>query len=215
MEYSKHLGGVRDARRADAVKVSAQLFIENGIENVRMTDIAKRAEIGVASLYRYFSTKQSLAIEAACYLWNEELKLFEGVFDSEYYTAKSGSEQINELMKVFRVMLEGHTDFLRFVADFDRYVINEKISSVDLQQYEQSVMNVYMLFDSAYKKGIEDGTLRSDVDIRLFYNTVTHSLMSLSQKLCGGAILQNDFINNGVNEINTLIASFMSYAERR
>ena len=37
-----------------------ELFSKEGIDNVTMNNIADKAEIGVASLYRYFSTKEEL-----------------------------------------------------------------------------------------------------------------------------------------------------------
>ena len=38
------------------------LCSEKGIDTITMTDIASTAEIGVASLYRYFATKDEIAI---------------------------------------------------------------------------------------------------------------------------------------------------------
>ena len=58
------------------VEVSARLFLENGIASVKMTDIARECGVGVATLYRWFGTKNSLAITAMTYLWNELHKMF-------------------------------------------------------------------------------------------------------------------------------------------
>ena len=49
-------------RTEQAVTVSAQLFLKNGIEAVKMTDIAEASGIGVATLYRYFGTKIGITI---------------------------------------------------------------------------------------------------------------------------------------------------------
>ena len=39
------------------------------IASVKMTDIADAAGMGVATLYRHFSTKTSIAVEAATLMW--------------------------------------------------------------------------------------------------------------------------------------------------
>ena len=49
---------LKNKRFEKAVEVSAQLFLKNGIEAVKMTDIADECGIGVATLYRYFGTKK-------------------------------------------------------------------------------------------------------------------------------------------------------------
>ena len=43
---------LKDLREESIVYVAAELFLQDGIEEVKMTDIAARAEVGVASLYR-------------------------------------------------------------------------------------------------------------------------------------------------------------------
>ena len=55
----------RDGRIQAIIECTFGLFSENGIENISMNDIAAASKIGVASLYRYFQTKEELAIEVA------------------------------------------------------------------------------------------------------------------------------------------------------
>ena len=43
------------------VAVAAQLFLRDGVEQVKMTDIAREAGVGVATIYRHFQTKTRLA----------------------------------------------------------------------------------------------------------------------------------------------------------
>ena len=46
---------------------AAALFLRDGIEAVRMTDIAEASGVGVATLYRHFATKLRIAREIAAY----------------------------------------------------------------------------------------------------------------------------------------------------
>ena len=42
------------------VEKAAEIFCAQGIDNTKVTDIAKAADVGVASVYRYFKTKSEL-----------------------------------------------------------------------------------------------------------------------------------------------------------
>ena len=137
---SKNLKNKRILR---AVSVGAELFMERGIENVRMTDIADESGIGVATLYRYFGTKTSIAIEVMTFLWRDLKSLFSGVFDSPAFTSQTGIKQLGDLMKMFIVLYSGHRDFMKLLGEFDRFVIHENVPREQLVKYEESVINFY------------------------------------------------------------------------
>ena len=67
-----------DARenRARVLTVARELFAERGLE-VPMAAIARRAGVGVATLYRRFPTKESLVLEA----FAEQFAICQGVID--------------------------------------------------------------------------------------------------------------------------------------
>ena len=61
--------GQKNARIERILLAAFSLFSHNGFDAIAMTDIAKDAEIGVASLYRYFATKDEIAIRTAMWAW--------------------------------------------------------------------------------------------------------------------------------------------------
>ena len=192
MEYKKFLENAKNDRMNVAVEAAAKLLLERDVNELKMNDIAEECEIGVASLYRYFGTKSELVIKAGCLLWRSVKSLFDGVFESEYYTDKTGIEKLRELMKVIKVLYISHKDFLRFLDSFDRYILNEPVSAESLEGYRASIMDFYPLFEDAYRCGTEDGTLRTDIDFETMYLAVTHSLMQLSEKFARGGIFKGE-----------------------
>lgn len=211
-KYGDILKDVRSDRMEAAIETAAELYLEKGIDEVKMTDIADKCGLGVASLYRYFGTKQGFTVKVAAHIWNRQMSLFEGVYDSEYYRSKSGIAQIEELLKVFNVLYQAHSGFLCFVAAFDAYIIREGLTSSELCEYNSAVLNTMSLMDKAIKKGIADGTVRSDVDSNLFYFTVTHSLMSLCQKLASADhLLDSDDLVNSSDEVLLAIKMYVNY----
>ena len=75
---------LRSKRIERAVEISAEMFLKNGIEAVKMTDIAKQCGFGVATLYRYFGTKNGITIAAMTYLWDELNKMFSGITSRDF-----------------------------------------------------------------------------------------------------------------------------------
>ena len=150
MNYDEMLHSIRDERISLAISTCAEMYIEQGIDPVKMTDVAARCQIGVASLYRYFGTKQRFTIKVASYIWERQMALFEGIYDSAYYREKTGIEQIEELLKVFHALLRGHRKFLRFVAAFDAYVLRESIPVDQLTEYEGVVLNSMPYMEAAF-----------------------------------------------------------------
>ncbi|MCR4639120.1 TetR/AcrR family transcriptional regulator [Ruminococcus sp.] len=205
---------LKNQRFDKAVEVSAQLFLKNGIESVKMTDIAEESGIGVATLYRYFGTKNGITIAAMTYMWNELNKMFSGIFESEVFLAQSGIKQVSDLMRMFIVLYEAHPGFMRLLSEFDLMLISEDIPKHELKNYEKSIINFYPVFERAYMTGISDGTVREIQNIRLFYLSYAHTLMELSKKLIQGELLPGDDFSHAVDELGTIIETAVFFLRK-
>jgi AcrR family transcriptional regulator len=205
---------LKNKRYEKAVEVSAQLFLKNGIDSVKMTDIADECGIGVATLYRWFGTKNGITIEAMTYMWNELNKMFSGIFESEVFLSQSGIKQLNDLMRMFIVLYEAHPGFMRLLSEFDLLLISEDIPKKDLKEYERSIINFYPVFENSYMMGIADGTVREIPDIRMFYLSFAHTLMELSKKLIQGELLPNDDFSHAEEELSMIIEAAVFFLRK-
>src|SRR5574344_804347 len=104
----------KNARLNHILECTYELF-SHGIETVTMNQIAQNAEIGVASLYRYFSTKEFLAIECASYAWNLEAEKFNTAFDYEAYEKLTGYMQLEFSLRLFPKFFTTEGKFFRFI----------------------------------------------------------------------------------------------------
>ena len=205
---------LKNKRFEKAVEVSAQLFLKNGIESVKMTDIADECGIGVATLYRYFGTKNGITIAAMTYMWNELNKMFSGIFESKVFLSQTGIKQINDLMRMFAVLYQAHPGFMRLLAESDLLLSSEDIPKKDLKDYEKSIINFYPIFERAYMTGISDGTVREIPDVRLFYLSYAHTLMELSKKLIQGELLPGDDFSHAEQELETIIDTAVFFLKK-
>ena len=198
-----------------AVLTAAQLFLERGIEEIKMTDIADTSGVGVATLYRYFGTKPLMVTEVMTYLWDEVNELFAGIFDTREFMQQEGIKQISDLMRMYLVLYEAHSDFMRLLGEFDTYIIREQIAKEDLIKYESSIINFYPVLVRAYEKGLKDGSVRRVDNFKMYYLTYAHALLEMCKKFVKGEILPSDRNEYAVTELELLIESGVSFFSTR
>ncbi|MDD3430154.1 MAG: helix-turn-helix domain containing protein [Oscillospiraceae bacterium] len=211
MAQQNAVKSILEIRVEQAVLIAAELFLKRGIDNVKMTDVAEAGGIGVATLYRYFGTKTTLVLRVGAMLWQDAHSLFAQVFNDDAYGAATGLQQIEQLLGVFRTLYCNHSDFLRFVHEFDSFVVNNKVEQEQLKEYEANVTDFYPIMARAYQKGCEDQTVEVQQNFHRIYCMWTHALMSMSQKFIMGDILSTDSTEENTAEIDLFIKMAMKF----
>ena len=202
---------LRTKRIERAVEISAEMFLKNGIESVKMTDIADACGVGVATLYRYFGTKTAITIAAMAHLWTRLRGTYENVFESENFLKQPGIKRLSDLMHMYLVLYDTHRDLMKLVGEFDLMLQRENVPKAALFEYERSIVNFYPYIEAAYLAGTADGTVRKDVDFKLFYLTYGHSMLQLCKKMLGGELLPSDDFSAGRAELEMLANIAVSY----
>ena len=199
--------GQKNARIERIVLAAFSLFSHNGFDAIAMTDIAKEAEIGVASLYRYFETKDEIAIRTAMWAWESQKKLIMPILNDTGYYTKSGIEELEEIFDLFCKLFQNEPDFFRYIYFFDAYIVCQKIDSERLIPYQEVIQSVQTVIGNAIHKGIEDGSISKkykDNEKQLYFSLM-HTLFSVSQKLSlTGKMLKMDETNDGVQQLKLL-----------
>ena len=204
----------KSRRIEHAVEISAEMFLKRGIDAVKMTDIADACGVGVATLYRYFGTKTSITIAAMTHLWSSLKHTYDKVFETETFQRQPGIKRLNDLMRMYLLLFDSHGAFMRLVGEFDLMLQSEDISKESLYEYERSIINFYPYMESAYQAGVQDGTVRSDVDFKLFYLTFGHSMLELCKKLLRGELLPSDDFSAAKEELSMLVNIAVSYLRK-
>ena len=199
--------GQKNARIERILLAAFSLFSHNGFDAIAMTDIAKEAEIGVASLYRYFETKDEIAIRTAMWAWESQKKLIMPILNDTGYYTKSGIEELEEIFDLFCKLFQNEPDFFRYIYFFDAYIVCQKIDSERLIPYQEVIQSVQTVIGNAIHKGIEDGSISKDYkdNEKQLYFSLMHTLFSVTQKLSlTGKMLKMDETNDGVQQLKLL-----------
>lgn len=206
-KYNEEKDELKNARMNRILSAAFDLFSVTGIDNVAMTDIAKKAEIGVASLYRYYETKDEIAIRTIIWAWENQKEQLMPFLQVKDFDSLSGLEQVKKELSLYINLFETQTAFLRFIYFFDSFAVRTQIDQKRLKDYEAMIGTVQKIVVDSISKGIADGTIKEEYkdQEQSLYFTLTHSMFSAAQKLSlSGNMLSMDSMNNYKKELETL-----------
>ena len=189
---------LKDAKVNFLVDMATDLFMSRSIQEVTIRDIAISAQVGEATIYRYFGKKQELVVQAA-------MKL-QGIVSSGYFQLDSkmnGYQKLEAFYSSYLDIFNHHRDFYKFLSEFDAYMSVENKDI--LNPYEDAIDQYKSAFMNAYEQGLKDGSVKAQENIDLFYFSTTHSILELCKKLALKAVLNQDLAIEKLGEVRCLI----------
>ncbi len=158
-------------KREKILSVAVNEFAYNGFNNANINTIAKKAEVSVGSLYKYFDTKTDLFLTSVNYaLQNLEI-IMETIVESQ-------EDVMIKLEKLVRVAIE----FSRRNSVLIK-LYNEVTSESNAEVVKKIAEHVESITSQAYKKAIIDGQvageIRGDIDPGMAAFFVDNLLMNI------------------------------------
>jgi AcrR family transcriptional regulator len=196
---------LKDAQDQYVVECAAELFMQHGIDGVKMVDIARAAGVGVATVYRHFSTKVHVASLAAELLWEKFNERLHELVESDWFLQLNGLGRLQALLEGYCDAYSEQRSFVKFIDEFDRLILAGELSEEELEQYGRQIDSFYVIFEDAYAMGRQDGSIRRGIDFRRFYVALAHALMGVAQKLGRGEIIPSDDFSCGVEELRGIV----------
>ena len=190
---------LKEAKVNFIIDIATDLFMCRSVSEVTIKDIAVSAQVGEATIYRYFGNKQNLVMQTAMKL---QAIVSEGFFRLE--KGKNGYEKLALFYESYFDIFKKHPDFYKFLNDFDAYIAVEQ--SDDMNPYESAIDQYKVFYMDAYKLGLKDGSVKEQKNIEMFYFSSTHALLELCKKLAfKKAVLNQDTKIEKDSEIQCLI----------
>lgn len=152
--------GAKERNKNYVLEKAKEVFLERGITGVSMADIAKEADFGVASVYRYFGNRKALIMECAVSIWQDKRDKLRVVYEKNL--SESGFEQIVVLTKYFSWLVVNEKSFSKFLLSLDSFLMTEDATREERKEYDAILFEIYKMFEDAYKTGLSDirsGTL--------------------------------------------------------
>ena len=190
---------LQEAKINFIVEIATSLFMEKSINDVTIKDIALKAGVGEATIYRYFSKKETIILACVMSLQNK--------VSSNYFNLSKGTtgfEKIEIFYNSYLEIFKSNPDYYYFIREFDAFMYTQ--NPAILKEYEKGIDSYRSIFIEAYELGLKDGTIKKIDNIDVFYYSTTHSLLELCKKLSiRKALLTQDSAVEKTDEIQCLI----------
>ena len=175
----------KEVTRQRILEAGFRLFAEKGIDKVTMTDVAQEAGIGVATVYRYYSTKAALATGISARTW-EQFAI--PVIREAERRSMTAAEEFSYFLDSFLDLYRKRKDLLRYNQFFNNYIQHEQSTAEAMQPFNDVMTQVAGRFHVMYEKGRRDGTLRTDVPENEMFFASLHLMLAAVARYAAGLV---------------------------
>ena len=164
--------------RLHIIREATRMFVEEGLKNVRMDDIARRLGISKRTIYELFANKEELINECADqYFIESENHFLQNVTDNENII-----QQIIFILRQSGQFMDQNPSLIQSLQKFYPHIYRQTV----IKHYEKGVEMMY----TGMRKGIEQGLLLENFDVDLAVSIFTHQMYGLSGFLTEGKFSQ-------------------------
>ena len=175
-------------RRDLMLETGFRVFAKKGIEGVTLQEVADACGIGIATLYRYFSTKLAFVIEIGTRKWNEYYKEVEAEFSRRGGDKMNAAEELDFYLSSYIVLYREHRDILAFNQNFNSYIIHEAATPAQLRDYMNAIEAFSVKFHKMYEKGRIDGSIATDEPERSMFVSTMHIMLAVAARFAQGVV---------------------------
>lgn len=180
------------ARRALFLETGFRVFAERGIEAVSMQEVAEASGLGVATLYRYFSTKTVFVLAIGAKKWEEFFEVVEAEYARRGGELMNAAEELDFYLSMYILLYREYRDILRFNQNFNGYILHEHVAPEQLAGYLEAVGPFTRKFHRLYEKGLRDGTIRTDESEQTMFNATMHIMLAVCGRFAQGLLYGGD-----------------------
>ncbi len=154
----------KEIRKKDIIDAAERVFFTKGYENSSMDEVAKEAEFSKRTLYVYFSSKEQIYFEIMIRGYRVLIEMLEQSFREE--NPQTAASELRCIFFTFFSFSEKHSHYFNALMDYETKDSDEQTNVSDDSKKECYLLGekVYGYLVSAIDKGIEEGTLRKDLD---------------------------------------------------
>jgi TetR/AcrR family transcriptional regulator len=150
----------KEHRREEILDAAQRVFFEKGLVVATMDEIAETAELSKGTLYLYYKSKEDLYL--AVMMRGTEL-----LFDMFAEVVKKGASVTETLIRLGDAYIEyfnNHKNYFRMLDFLQTPQFHKQVSEGMKQSCEALNQDIWDLVNNLLKRGIEEGTVRPDLN---------------------------------------------------
>ena len=150
----------KEQRKNDIIDAAERVFFKKGHEYATMDDVAHEAELSKGTLYLYFKNKEDLYL--AIHLRGN--KILHSLFEKAVKKEKSGIEKTRSIGTAYIEYFNKYPDYFNAMLYYESHDIDfADKDSIAAECLVEGKTTMELLINSI-ETGIEDGSIRSDID---------------------------------------------------
>lgn len=175
-------------KRKEFIATGYRLYVEKSIEAVSMQEVADASGYGVATLYRYFGTKQSFVVEVAVKSWEKFWEKNMKRRPNRDFDGMTAADILEFYLDSFLELYRKNRDLLRFNQFFNVFVQSEHMDGEILRPYKELIGKLREQFHEIYMKGKKDRTIRTDETEEWMFSKTLHLMLAVVTRYAVGLV---------------------------
>lgn len=178
---------IREQNKILVIEKALELFIKNGIEQTKISDIALAVGLTERSIYRYFETKTEIILATAYLFWDHTSKRVNEITNSQELEQMSGIEQIRLMLYFYSSMYTENPEYVRYILNTESALYSAGVS-IDIRRRPPGPFeNSDSPMVKAIQAGLEDGSVSPHVNVKELYYNAYDSILGVMERIILGA----------------------------
>lgn len=152
----------KEQRRNDIIDAAEEVFFSRSVENATMDDVARTAELSKGTLYLYFKTKDELLHAIIC----RGLVILYDKFIEAVGKVETGFEKIAAIGNAYFQFYKEYRNYFFAMLHQDKHAfdLEDEPEGSSYACCQEMGKKIFKLMEEFVRLGIEDGTIREDLD---------------------------------------------------
>lgn len=172
----------KEQRRSEIIDAAEKVFFSKGMSNATMEEVADEAELSKGTIYLYFKNKEDLYLAIIL----RGLAVLEQMFEEASGSHTAGRDKIEAIGRAFFSFCIRYPNYFQAMLYFESIeepAAGDRDTGYEAECRAQS-LHTLDLCAQAVRAGIEDGTLRRDLDPMKTAMTLYGMSVGLLQIVC-------------------------------
>ncbi|MCI5566229.1 MAG: TetR/AcrR family transcriptional regulator [Clostridiales bacterium] len=180
---------IEESRRRERILAAGlQLFSTHGIENVAMNTVAKAADVGPTTLFKYYQTKERLVIAISAAAWSKVWRESVAQIGAEDFSRLSAFEMIRRYTDCIIAIYQHQPALLRFSGDYKTFICRQQAQPEELQEHLEPLRAIQAMFHTAFMRAQVDHSIRTDIPEDVLFTAVAIGMLATAERYAQGIV---------------------------
>lgn len=201
-----------ERRKKHLLKAGLELFSKHGIEAVSLQMVAETADVGVATLYKYYQNKLNLVVAISASVWETAWKEVLQAVGLEALERRNAYQLVEFYCDSIIRIYQERPEILCFSANYKSYICREGTSEEQLAAQLDILKPVGMLFHRKYEAAKADGSIRTDLPEEELFTTITLTMLGMAERYAQGLVWAGSSTGDYGTELSHLKDMLLAWA---